>query len=121
MFEDVTPSEILLLSIINELGEGDVFRLLERTSLEKDWKYSTVKSFAERLHKKGYVEAKKVGRRWVYYPAMPKEKSFMMIMKQIFGLSLDRDLSLMVSYLVNEKKLSKRDEEILKTLLENPK
>lgn len=119
MPQELSPAEVWLLSIIHELGEGDAFQILERTSEEKDWKYSTIKTITTRLCQKGYVEARKVSRRWVYRPIVPQTTSFTWVMKRLFGSTLERNLSPLVSYLVNIKKLNKQEEELLKSLLEN--
>ena len=108
--QDLSPAEIWLLNLIYELGEADVYQIQERVLTEKNWKYSTVITLSNRLYDKGYLNRTKVGRRYVYSAKFPRVRFFEQVMDRLFGKSLLKDPSVLFTYLLNVKKLSKKEE-----------
>jgi predicted transcriptional regulator len=117
--KDLTPLEIWFLNVVYEMGEGDIHQILDRVRSEKDWKYTTVMTIASRLCEKGYLKRIKQSRRYVYMPNFSRRQLFKNIMDYLFGDSMLVDPSPLVSYMGNIKKLSQREKQELKTIIDS--
>ena len=80
-----------------------------------DLPYSTVSSIVRILEKKGFVDHKSYGRTHEYFPLISKEEYRNSQMKSFVKRYFDSSYQNVVSYFVNEKKLSAED---LKSLIE---
>ncbi len=114
---DLTPAEIWLLNVVCELGQGDIYAIMDHISHEKDWKYTTIQTMIHHLCDKNFIERKKVGRRFIYRPIHSRSHIFETVLNKLFGNSLKHDPAPLIDYLLNVKNISGRDEQILKTLL----
>ncbi len=115
--QEFSPMEIWLLNVIYDLGEPDVYEILDRIASEKDWKYTTVLTIATRLSSKGYLKRKKVGRRHVFKPTITRAKAFELAMNKLYGNTLLKEPGPVISYLIKSRKISKKDKDALKRLL----
>lgn len=75
--EALTECEVIVMKVIWE--SDDVMSIQEITSrinlkYKKDWKLQTVSTFLSRAVKKGYLEMKRRGRTFDYYPLVPEEE-----------------------------------------------
>lgn len=118
---ELTPAEIWLLNVLYELGEGDIYAILDHIANEKDWKYTTVQTMIHHMCDKGYVLREKDGRRFIYKPTKTRSKMFESVLNKLFGTSLKEDPLPLVDYLMNIKKLSDKDEKTLKKMLKDEK
>ncbi len=105
--KSLSPSEIYVLSLIYELGQADIYEILERASSEKKWAYTTVLTMVSRMFEKGYLTKNKQGKRFIYLPKFSKNESFRIILDRFFGTTLLDDPSPIIEYLTLSKKLKK--------------
>lgn len=75
--EALTECEVLVMKVIWESGE--VMSVQEITSrinqkYKKDWKLQTVSTFLSRAVRKGYLEMKRNGRSFDYYPLVTEQE-----------------------------------------------
>ncbi len=114
---ELTPAEIWLLNTLYELGEADIYGVLDHIKDEKDWKYTTVQTMIHHMCDKGFIVRKKDGRRFVYKPTRSRSSMFQTIIDRLFGNSLKEDPIPLVDYLAAVKKLSKKNKKILIDIL----
>ena len=71
----LTDTEIQIMNILWEIGDGTVHDVLEELSkaLKKKYAYTTASTLLRVLEKKGAVTSKKAGRGHTYKPAIKKE------------------------------------------------
>ena len=85
---------------------------------DRQWQVSTIKTLLNRLLKKGAVKAQKDGRRFLYSPAIKRERWVIdestSLLDRVFG----GRVAPLVAHFSRTRKLSKRDIEELKQLLE---
>ena len=112
----MTPAEMNVLSIIYQLGEADIFEIQRHTASEKDWKYTTIQTITNHLYEKHYLSRSKVGRRYIYKPALPRSIAFKIFIEKFFGKSLADDPTPIVDYLLSIRKLSKEEEDKIRSL-----
>lgn len=75
--EALTECEVVVMKVIWESDEVlSVQEITSRINLEykKDWKLQTVSTFLSRAVKKGYLDMKRNGRSFDYYPLVTEEE-----------------------------------------------
>lgn len=102
------------MSVIWDMGRALVNDITPRLPI-KDLPYTTVSSIVRILEKKGFVDHKSYGRTHEYFPVISKEEYRNSQMKSFVKRYFDSSYQNVVSYFVNEKKLSAED---LKSLIE---
>ena len=75
--EELTDCEVLVMRVI--WNSAEIMSIQEITSkinhtFHKDWKTQTVSTFLSRAVKKGYLEMKRNGRSFDYYPLVSEQK-----------------------------------------------
>ncbi len=113
---ELTPAEIWLLSSLYDLGEADIYGVLDHIKKERDWKYTTVQTMIHHMCDKGYIVREKVGRRFIYKPTKSRPDMFEDVMNKLFGDSLKNDPEPIVNYLLKLKKVKKADEKAVREM-----
>ena len=119
--EALTECEILVMKVIWENDE--VMSIQEITSrinqrYKKDWKLQTVSTFLSRAVKKGYLEMKRSGRSFHYYPLVTQEEyGKREIVKCVEDWGSGRLGNLIASFAETEK-LSEEEKEYIRSVLD---
>ena len=93
--------------------------IIEHVSGEVEWAYTTVKTMLSRLVAKRAVSEHKRGNTSFYEPLIAQEKARKNAFTNLFDKVLDGALEPFMHYLVDEKKLSKKErEELIRILKE---
>lgn len=112
MIKELTKAEEQVMQILWKLKEAIVKDILERMPDPKP-AYNTVSTVIRVLEGKQFVDHKAYGNSHVYFPLISereyKKYAFEKVMKSYFNNSYEH----LVSFLVNEKKLSARELEEL--------
>jgi len=113
----ISEAESIVMGVFWALGplpSEDVVAALES---QGRWQESTVKTFLNRLLKKGAVRARKENRRYIYSPVLTRDE---WLSSESHGF-LDRlfggRVAPLVSYFSQQRKLSKKDIDELKRLI----
>jgi len=110
----LTKREEEVMSVIWDMGRALVNDITPRLPIP-DLPYTTVSSIVRILEMKGFVDHKSYGRTHEYFPVISKEEYRNSQMKSFVKRYFDSSYQNVVSYFVNEKKLSTDD---LKSLIE---
>lgn len=113
----VSKSESLVMSMLYQLKEASVYQLLEKVADNKGWKYTTVLTLLQRFELKGYITARREGKGNVYTPVYTPEEFFERIVEETLGSLLETNPNPLISYLLKRKKISKKDEKLLRKIL----
>jgi predicted transcriptional regulator len=92
--------------------------VLEALAGAQDWQEATVKTLLNRLLKKGAVRAEKDGRRYLYIPVLKREQWVNAESKSFVDRMFDGRIAPLVAHFGKHRKLSKKDIEELKRLIE---
>lgn len=93
--------------------------IIEQISGEVGWAYTTVKTMLSRLVTKGAISEYKRGNTSFYEPAIAREKARKNAFTNLFDKVLDGAVEPLMHFLIEEKKLSKKErEELIKMLKE---
>ena len=115
----ISDAELEVMKILWETGKTTSTQIIERLSETSDWKPKTIHTLIARLVEKKAIDAKKIdGKSYLYSANVAEEdyksqasKSFL---KQLFNGSIN----LMVANYVKEQKLTKKEIDELKKLLD---
>jgi BlaI family penicillinase repressor len=114
----ITEAESIVMQVLWARGDLPTEDIVAALESHGKWQESTVKTLLNRLLKKGALRASKDNRRYVYSPALTREE---WLSSESHGF-LDRlfggRVAPLVSYFSQQKKLSKKDIEELKRLIQ---
>lgn len=119
--EELTECEVLVMKVIWESDE--VITIQEITSrinlkYKKDWKIQTVSTFLSRAVRKGYLEMKRNGRTFEYYPMVTQEEyGRREIVKCVENWGSGRLGNLIASF-AETRKLSEEEKEQIRGMLD---
>ena len=75
----------------NEVTVRDVF---DEMTAERDIAYTTVMSTMDNLHRKGWLDRRRLGKAYCYWPTMTREERSAALMRDAFHSGGDADLVL---------------------------
>lgn len=116
--QDLTPNEVKVLNAVYELESADVHQLREYFSDEKEWKYTTVQTFANNLANKGFLRRQRISKRFMYLPTYDRATFFSRVLRHLFGRSLRNDPAPVVHYLFNTKAMTADETKRVKKVLD---
>ncbi len=71
----VSETELAILKVLWDLGEGTVREVLDaRSDHERDWAYTTAQTLLNRLVDKGFVTSRKQGRAFLFRPTVSRDE-----------------------------------------------
>jgi BlaI family transcriptional regulator, penicillinase repressor len=93
------PLELLCLKALWRLEEGNVRDVREELAPSRQLAYTTVMTLLERLARKGTVSRRKVGRAFLYKPAVSKELMRRMALREFLEIHFDGSEELLAEFL----------------------
>jgi BlaI family transcriptional regulator, penicillinase repressor len=114
--EELTRTEERIMQIIWDLGRCFVKDIIEKLEEPKP-PYNTISSVVRILEGKGYVGYKAYGKTHEYFALVPKEDYGKQSFRKVFANYFDNSAENLLSFMVNEEKLSEAEIEKLKELI----
>lgn len=115
----ISEAESVVMEVIwarNPILTEDVVAALEPNG---KWQEATVKTLLNRLLKKGAVKARKDQRRYLYSPVLTRDEWLANESRGFLDRLFDGRIAPLVSHFSQQKKLSKKDIEELKRVIED--
>lgn len=97
------PLELECLKVLWTLGEGDVKAVRLALAPNRDLAYTTIMTVLDRLARKGAVERRKVGRSFVYVPAVCREHLRRLAVKRLVDSFFDGSERDLLAYLTADR------------------
>ena len=110
--KELTKAEEQVMQQLWELGETNVKSIIEKLPEPKP-AYNTISTIVRILENKGFVDHKKAGKGYVYFPVVPKEEYKKKFMKRVISNYFQGSLKEMVSFFAKEDKMDISDFEEL--------
>ena len=115
----LSESEWKIMNSLWKSSPATAREVIEQISGEVKWAYTTVKTMLSRLVAKGAVSEHKRGNTSFYEPAIAREKAHKNAFTNLFDKVLDGAVEPLMHFLVEEKKLSKKErDELIRILKE---
>lgn len=116
----ISESEARVMNVLwrafpQSLSTEQIYEALQSS---EDWHVSTVKTLLGRLVKKGAVEAEADGRRYQYLPLLSRQDYVSLESRSLLDRLFDGKVAPLVSHFAAQKKLTKRDVNELRRLLD---
>ena len=114
--KQLTKAEEEIMQILWNLNEGNVASIIEKMPEPKP-AYNTVSTIVRILESKGFVDHKKVGKGYEYFPVIDKETYSNQSMNRLVDSYFNGSFKSMVSFFVKKNDLDIKElEAILKEL-----
>ena len=114
----LTPGELAIMQIIWDRPEATVRDVYEELRGRRKVAYTTVMTLMQILEKKGHLKKSTAGRRHIYRAARPRRQTVSALLKDFMDRVFNGSAKPLLVHLVSEGRLSKREIEELKQLLE---
>lgn len=115
--EELTKAEERIMQVLWKLNKAFVKDIIEELEEEPKPPYNTISSIVRLLEKKGYVAYKAYGKTYEYFPAISKEEYTKTTFSKLFSGYFDSSPASLLSFMVKEEKLSEKDIEEIKALI----
>jgi predicted transcriptional regulator len=114
--EKLTHVEEETMQAVWRTGEGNVKAFME--NLDETLPYTTVASTIKNLEKKGYLRSRLVGIAYLYTPAVSEAEYKKKFMGNVVKEYFDNSYTELVSFFVEQKKLSAKELKEIISLIE---
>lgn len=94
-----------------------VREVLEEIGAEANWAYTTVKTMLSRLAEKGILEVEKHANTSYYSPNLTRNQARRAAVRSLMDRAFDGAFGPLMAFLVDDQKLSSKDRERLRALL----
>ena len=119
--EELTKAEERIMQVLWKLQKAFVKDIIDELEEEPKPPYNTISSIVRLLEKKGYVNYKAYGKTYEYFPAITKDEYAKTTFSKLFSGYFDNSPTSLLSFMVKEEKLSEKDiEEIKKIINQDP-
>ena len=115
---DLTDAEWKIMKAVWDLKKTNVREAYESLHEAEGWAYNTVRTLMERLAAKGFLSTKKVGNMYFYTPARSRGTVSAQALRDFMDKVFDGAAGPLVSYAVQEKKLTQEELDALRRLLD---
>lgn len=120
-FPKISDAEWEVMKIIWRANRITSEEIIISLSEKMDWSAQTIKTFINRLHKKGAIGFEKSGRNYIYYPLVSEKDCIRTERKSFVEKVYDGAVSMLFSNFIEEEPLSDQEIEKLQKLLEEKK
>ncbi len=118
--EKLTPQEEQGIQAVWKTGEGNVKLFLENMEEPKP-PYTTLASTLKNLEKKGYLKSRLVGNAYLYQPAVTEQEYKKKFLNGVVKDYFDNSYKSLVSFFIDQKKLSAKELKEILSLIEGKK
>ena len=112
--EELTKTEERIMQVLWRLQKAFVKDIIDELN---DKPYNTISSIVRLLEKKGYIGYKAYGKTYEYFPVISKEEYTKTTFSKLFSGYFDNSPASLLSFMVKEEKLSKKDIEQIKAII----
>lgn len=119
--DELTKAEERIMLIFWKLGKAFVNDILAEIPEESRPPYNTISSVARILANKGYLKYKAYGKTHEYYPAISQADYRKIKVKKVLSGYFGDSPASLLSFMINEDKLSKKEIEKMKEIIKQIK
>jgi BlaI family penicillinase repressor len=116
---ELSKAEWAVMKAVWKLKKTNAREVCEELEESQHWAYNTVRTMMERLREKGYVSAKKVGSMYFYQPRVSRREVAIAAFDSFSEKVFDGAVGPIVSYLINQDKLTESELAEIRRLLDN--
>lgn len=110
--------ELAIMKVIWQLEEATVRDVYEAQRRHRPIAYTTVMTMMNTLEAKGYLKKRLDGRAFRYRPAQPERRVITSIVREFVNRVFDGSAQPLLAHLVTEGRLSKKERDELRRLID---
>ncbi|TYQ12670.1 UNVERIFIED_CONTAM: BlaI family penicillinase repressor [Acetivibrio alkalicellulosi] len=115
----ISEAELEVMKILWELEKATSSQIIERLTQTTDWKPKTIQTLITRLASKNAINTEKINSKaFIYSPIVNEDEYKRFANKSFLQKVYNGSLNLMIASFLKEKKLTKKEIDDLKRLLE---
>jgi BlaI family penicillinase repressor len=116
----ISEAELEVMKILWKCGEATSSQIIEELIKGTEWKPKTIQTLITRLVAKEAVKSEKInGKTFMYYPKVSEDAYKKHVNESFLKKIYNGSINLMLSSFIKDNKLSKKDIEDLKKLLDD--
>jgi len=115
----LSDTEWIVMNAVWQESPVSARDVLEQTSDQANWAYTTVKTILARLVEKGALREKKRANTSMYEPLVERGQAQRAAVRSLLDKAFGGTFGSLVHYMVADEKLSKKDREALTSALES--
>lgn len=116
----ISEAESEVMKILWKLGEATSAQIIESLLKTTEWKPKTIQTLITRLSSKGAITSEKInGKTYIYYPCISEEDYREQANESFLTKMYNGSLKLMLTSFIKEQKLTRKEIEELKKLLDD--
>lgn len=117
MSNRVSESEQIVMEVLWQESPLSSLEIVSRVT-EQGWNEKTVKTFLNRMVKKGVISFEKEGRRYLYYPLIQRDNFLKEESQGFLNKMFQGDVKALLATFVKSDNLSQKELDYLKKLLD---
>jgi predicted transcriptional regulator len=114
----LTDAEWIVMRAVWKDAPATARSVMERAEATAGWAYTTVKTMLDRLVEKGALEARRDGAATLYVPRLTEEEARRHAADDLAESAFGGSVGAMVHWLLGRERLSRRERDDLRALLE---
>lgn len=118
MSNRVSESEQIVMEVLWQESPLSSLEIVSRVT-EQGWNEKTVKTFLNRMVKKGVISFEKEGRRYLYYPLIQRDNFLKEESQGFLNKMFQGDVKALLATFVKSDNLSQKELDYLKRLLDS--
>jgi BlaI family penicillinase repressor len=113
----ISDAEWEVMKVIWRQSPCSAHEVVSALASSKAWSAGTIKTLLNRLHSKGALRFEKVGKSYLYYPAVAEDRLRTAETESFVDRVFDGALSPMIAHFARTRKLSEQDLDELERIL----
>ncbi|HWQ90777.1 MAG TPA: BlaI/MecI/CopY family transcriptional regulator [Clostridia bacterium] len=114
----ISDAEWTVMRALWSLRSATAKEVVEKLKGDADWKPKTVHTFLARLVQKGAVASEKSGREYVFKPVVSEQECRLSVSRSFLARVFDGEIAPFLACFLERKKLTRKEIEELKKILE---
>jgi len=118
LLDDLGKLQRSVIEVVWELGEASVHQVREELNHKKKLAYTTVLTAMQKLEKAGWLRHRTEGKVYIYAPTRTREQAGANSVRKFLDRIFDGDALLMFQHLMRQSKLSDKELQELRKMID---
>ena len=118
LLDDLGELQRAVIEVVWELGQASVHQVRKELSRKKKLAYTTVLTAMQKLEKAGWLRHQTKGKSYIYLPTRTREEAGANSVRKFMERMFDGDALLMFQHLMQESKLSEKELQELRKMID---
>ncbi|WP_434778646.1 CopY/TcrY family copper transport repressor [Neisseria sp. Ec49-e6-T10] len=117
----ISDAEWAVMRVVWSQPQASSQEIIALLQQKKDWQPTTIKTLLGRLIKKNMVGTQKDGKRYLYFPLVSEQESFISATENLFAHICSKKIGKTIAQLIDDATLTHQDIALIETSIKNKK